>query len=443
MQGERLTLTAVGDCQISTRHSTCTDASFLQLVKLLREADVGYANLEHLIHDYGPEAYPVYKTGGTFTRAPPYVVDEFKWMGVDMMSSATNHAFDYMAGGIKETVANLTRGGIAHSGIGVNLAAARAPGFVDTAQGRVALLSVATGSDITWSATDARKDMKGTPGINLIRVSRIYTLDPTTFETLRGLVNKLQPFGLLGGRGKVAADAEEITVTMGEGLRGVLSTQFVLGDEVSIKTVAHEEDVEGNLQIVRDARRQADWVFVACHHHVWDDLNREVPASYLQDFAKACIDEGADGLLGNGPHQIQGIEIYKGKPIFYSLPDFIQQRDLVAKDPQIFYETFGLGFENTPMDAMDERARTTFKHLYDVPTHAQSSVAVSTFRGDTVEAIKLYPADLGFRKPRHQFGRPKAANPDVAEQIVTRWTRLSAPFGTKITFEDGIGVVHL
>ena len=95
------------------------------------------------------------------------------------------------------------------------------------------------------------------------------------------------------------------------------------------------------------------------------------------------------------------------------------------------------------MDAMDARARTTFKHLYNVPAHAQSSVVVSTFRSGSVEDIKLHPADLGFRKPRHQFGRPKEASPDDAKQIVARWTRLSAPFGTKITFEDGVGVVHL
>lgn len=42
----------------------------------------------------------------------------------------------------------------------------------------------------------------------------------------------------------------------------------------------------------------------------------------------------ADGFLGSGSHQIQGIEIYKGKPIFYSLPDFIQQHDLIPKTPR-------------------------------------------------------------------------------------------------------------
>jgi len=445
MQGDKLTVAAVGDCQIATHHSTCQDKAFLDLVKIIRDADVGYANLEHLIHDYGAECYPVYKMGGTFTRAPPYVVDEFKWMGVDMMSAATNHAFDYMAGGIKETVKNMKAGGLPCAGIGENLAEARAPTFVDSAQGRVGLISVAIGSELTWMATDQRRDLQGKPGINLLRAIREYTLDPQTFKTMKDLVNKLQPLGLLGTRGSalVAEDAKEFNVMMGQALDGIMRTRFALGDKLGASSIGYKKDVDGNIDIVDDAMQQADWVFVACHHHITDGLAGSVPARVTQDFAHTCLDAGADGFLGNGPHQIQGIEIYKGRPIVYGLPDFIQQRDLMPKSPQFYYETFGLGFENTPMDPMDTRAKTTFQRLYQDTVHAESGIAVLTFEKHKVVDMKLHPCDLGFQKPRWQFGRPKVADKAMAEKIIGRWAKLSEPFGTRIDYKDGVGIVKI
>jgi len=38
-----------------------------------------------------------------------------------------------------------------------------------------------------------------------------------------------------------------------------------------------------------------------------------------REFAHSLIDNGVDVILGHHPHQFQGIEIYKGKPVFYSL----------------------------------------------------------------------------------------------------------------------------
>jgi hypothetical protein len=203
------------------------------------------------------------------------------------------------------------------------------------------------------------------------------------------------------------------------------------------------KDLEGNLDVIDDAKRQADWVFVACHHHHTDGTNGQIPPKAVQSFAHACIDAGAHGLFGSGPHQIQGIEIYNGKPIFYSFPDFIQQRDLMPKLPQTFYENLGMGFENTPMDAMDERAKTVFARLYQDPAHSESGIAVSRFKKHEVVEIKLYPADLGLGKPRWQFGRPKLADRTLGEKIILRWAKLSEQFGTKIELKDGVGEVKL
>ena len=57
-----------------------------------------------------------------------------------------------------------------------------------------------------------------------------------------------------------------------------------------------------------------------------------MPADFIPIFARAVIDAGADVFVGHGPHVLRGIEIYKGKPIFYSLSNFIFQNETAAAD---------------------------------------------------------------------------------------------------------------
>ena len=45
------------------------------------------------------------------------------------------------------------------------------------------------------------------------------------------------------------------------------------------------------------------------------------------------VDAGADLFVGHGPHVLRGVEIYKGKPIFYSLGDFIFQNETLLRLP--------------------------------------------------------------------------------------------------------------
>jgi hypothetical protein len=43
----------------------------------------------------------------------------------------------------------------------------------------------------------------------------------------------------------------------------------------------------------------------------------------LRKFARAVIDAGADAVVGHGPHVLRGIEFYRGRPIAYSLGNFV------------------------------------------------------------------------------------------------------------------------
>ncbi len=62
--------------------------------------------------------------------------------------------------------------------------------------------------------------------------------------------------------------------------------------------------------------------------------------SFCVTFAHRMIDEGADIVVGHGPHLIRGMEMYRGSPIFYSLGNLIGQNELTFKLPSDSYEAF-------------------------------------------------------------------------------------------------------
>lgn len=100
------------------RESVYSEPEFMRLVSLIRDADVAFTNLEMNLHDYGEDCYPASESGGTYTRAPPYAIDELTWMGFDIFSNANNHSIDYMYGGLLSTISHLDKAGVPHAGTG-------------------------------------------------------------------------------------------------------------------------------------------------------------------------------------------------------------------------------------------------------------------------------------------------------------------------------------
>ena len=68
-----------GDSIITRRLSVYQEPEFLDMIELLRGADLAFTNLEMLFHDYEP--YPMHQSGGTYMRAEPALVDELVWAG--------------------------------------------------------------------------------------------------------------------------------------------------------------------------------------------------------------------------------------------------------------------------------------------------------------------------------------------------------------------------
>lgn len=57
------------------------------------------------------------------------------------------------------------------------------------------------------------------------------------------------------------------------------------------------------------------------------------PRGSLRRWARAVLDAGADAVVGHGPHVLRGVEFYRGKPIFYSLGNFLTYRGFNLDGP--------------------------------------------------------------------------------------------------------------
>ena len=87
------TMALTGDSIITRRLSPYQEPAFLQMIDLIRNADVAFTNLEMLFHDY--ETYAMSQSGGTYMRAEPALAKELAWAGFDLVARANNHTGDY------------------------------------------------------------------------------------------------------------------------------------------------------------------------------------------------------------------------------------------------------------------------------------------------------------------------------------------------------------
>ena len=83
---------------------------------------------------------------------------------------------------------------------------------------------------------------------------------------------------------------------------------------------SYEVSVEPLLAQVAECHGAGEKVVVLIH---WGIERDETPQEYQRALAKRYIDAGADLVIGSHPHVLQGMEYYKGKPIFYSLGNFV------------------------------------------------------------------------------------------------------------------------
>ena len=221
----------------------------------LHRADVVFTDLETAIDVPGAGA-PT-RSGEVLHAARPEVIDCLRGLGVTMVTTANNHAWDLGTAGIMASIAELDRRGVAHAGSGADLASAAAPAIQSTPHGRFALVAAAAGAIREGAAATADR-----PGVNELRRNADGALEPV--------------------------------------------------------------DVERVLGAIRSARAAGATVLMCLHNHYWEPRPADTPA-WQRDFARACVDAGADAFVGHGAPMMQAHELYRGAPLFHGLGNFIFQ----------------------------------------------------------------------------------------------------------------------
>jgi poly-gamma-glutamate capsule biosynthesis protein CapA/YwtB (metallophosphatase superfamily) len=200
-----------------------------------READVAMVNLENPL-----TRSTLRRPNKQFNfKADPEAVQVLTSGGIDLVNLANNHAMDYEAEGLIETLETLEKAGIHAIGAGKDIKEARRPEIIEVKGQRIAYFGY---YDADFHAADEKN-----PGTN----------------------------------------------------------------------PRYDERIAEDIQAIRD---QVDWIVVNFH---WGVELAQYPGDWQIELARFTIDQGADLVVGHHPHVLQGAEIYKGRPIVYSLGNFI------------------------------------------------------------------------------------------------------------------------
>ena len=194
------------------------------------------------------------------------------------------------------------------------------------------------------------------------------------------------------------------------------------GSAPYVLTRAWQEDLDRAIEAIASARVEADFVVLALHWGVppyWRSRFQDGLADYQLEVGHALIDAGADIIVGHHPHSLQEVEIYRGKPIFYSLGNFVfhQNKGPVSDTPVS---------RNAPYSMSIKRRNRNWSE----------TVIVAADITDTGEVVyTLQPALLD------EVGNPLLLKDEEGRAVIKRLDAMSPR--AEITSCDGLGRLRL
>lgn len=430
---DRLSLVAVGDCILTRRISHRKDPGFLELLEILRSADCAWGNCETVLAD-ARRVWPMPKGGDPHAIAEPWAAEELAWTGVRFVGTANNHIMDFGHSGLLATLENLERVGLVQAGSGENLAAAARPAYYDSAAGRIGQVNCCSTFANYFPAGPDHPHAPGRPGLNPVSLQQAVQVPAKTFELLKKINADVME---LRGYNEFGDFIKELEAQLPKGTWFFDETMIASGDAVDLKSEASPADLERITAAIKVARNNSRLVLATIHAHE-ARKKLEINDPFLQPFARACIDAGADAFLAAGPHVVRGIEIYKGKPIFYCLGNFLFHYETIYPIPAEALGRFGL--DPRSLDPSE------FYKKINYPTERRFWEAIVpriTWEKDRVASIEIFPITMGFGEPIHERGLPLLARGEAAASILQGLAKLSQPFGTEIEIADGVGRVRL
>lgn len=429
--GDGFTVALAGDVASGSPMLPIIQQKSPQLLALLRGVDLTVGNFENTAIDWHRyEGSPSAQSGGDWFIASADVPRDLKEIGFGLFGRANNHGTDWGVEGLALTNRLLEEAGLAHAGSGSSEHAARAPAFVNTQKGRVSLVAMASSYLPGSRAGDSRGLVPARPGISALQVTRTFLVSPERLASLADTRDAI-------ARRLAKPVPPDRTVVELSGQRFSATTES--GDAVDFRYEVDEADKQAVLRSVRQARRTSDLTVLSAH---WHEPSNELdtPADFSIALAREAIDNGADAVLGHGPHLLRAIEIYKGRPIFYSLGNFSMMVSTMQPLPRD-------EFRETKMDpdtALDvEPLEYNLQRWSADPIRYDSVVPVLRYQDGEVAEIRVYPIVLGHGDRGPSKGVPRLATGEDARRILTKLQDLSRPYGTNIVAQGDVGVITL
>ena len=429
----KTTFIAVGDIFITRRIPAGGYKGFGEVRDCICAHDVRFSNLEMTFHDQ--EGYPAAFSGGTWAMTSPRMLDDIKLYGFNIYNTANNHSCDYSHGGVLATIRHLKERDMIFAGTGKNLADATRACYLETDKGRIALIGVSASFHESAMAGGQNGDLCGRPGLNPLRFRTVYHVIPENYRKVQELAKITKINAKMENDVKNGYANPPVEGTMPFG-----SHSFVRDEKNWTESIPNETDMARILDEVREAKRQADVVMVSIHAHEMDACETNVPPMFMETFSRRCIDEGADVVIGHGPHELRGIEIYKGKPVFYSLGNFLFETDTVAVQPYDAYINKKMSPDTKVGAYMDVRSKNGTAGYGVRPEIWFSVMAGWTMEDGKITQIQLYPISLGMGSKRSQIGVPVMTGDT---EVLKYLAKLSEPYHTAIRIENGIGYIDI
>jgi len=212
---------------------------------------------------------------------------------------------------------------------------------------------------------------------------------------------------------------------------------FRLSETEGKSSEPNADDMERMRLAIEQAAKEADYVVVCFHSHEIKGDDDEEPDFFIETFARSCIDWGASAVVGSGTHQIKAIELYKGKPIFYSIANFIFQVDKMTQVPLDHYEKFRIDPSKTIEEAEWIRSAGGTRGLDTEFKNYKGLIPLLEFDDGILTGVKIQVMELNFHSEKACKGLPQVADAEVTQEVFETLCRLSAPYGTKLKLENG------
>lgn len=388
------------------------------------QADVRINNMEMVLSKF--DQFAATFCGGVWLTADPEVLDDVLTYGFNCFGFANNHTMDYSYGGLKTTLDALKAKNMPVCGAGMSLAEATAPAFVETENGKVAVLCISSTCDDAARAGDASHKIPARPGLNMLRHSETFLVNAEHMKALEEIAEATHINGRINNSKRGGYTVSK------PGIFNLGTVDFKLSEVEGKTSAPNAQDMARMKAAVEQAAREADYVVVCFHSHEIKGDYDEEPDYFIEEFARACIDWGASAVVGSGTHQIKAVELYKGKPIFYSIANFIFQSESMLQLPADYYDRYGIDRSKTAQEAVFVRSAGGTRGLETEFKNYKGLMPLLEFEDGDLKKITIKPVELGFYKDNKEVkGLPHSANEEVTQDVFETLQKLSAEYGTR------------